>query len=292
MTEGNPIPRISLQTEFVEPKPVINAWAGKIEIDQYKPKPSSMGGGWQWELGVRPLNGFVKGKTGLLYDWTEVKLEDGKPKKGTKLELVIDSFRETFGSEDREIGQGKFVGKYAMFARYIKNWGVNPVTKSEMKGNVLVPVRPLNDDELRQYGLLGENDRTDFEYTPELIEAAVDVLDGETKASAKRAIINGGFDDEALTQRLLNGDGIQYLLDHDYLALDGDTYVRGERDANGYLLNGDDGDEEYEDEEEEDVSPVESSEGTEEAPESETPEEDSGDTGDAPPKKGRGKRGK
>jgi hypothetical protein len=225
MSEQTP-PRITMNAEFVEAAQTINEFAGEIVSDIYKAKPERMGGGWQWEIAVKPLKGFVKGKTGALHDWIDVKLEDGKPKKGTKLQIVFDAFQEVFGASDTPIGEGAFVGKVAMFARYEKNWGVNQKTQQEMKGQIMTPTRPLTDDELREYGLLGVNDATAFAWTGELIAEAVEALDGTKTKDVKRAIINAGFEDQTMTQKLLNGEGVEALIARGVLVLDGDTYKR------------------------------------------------------------------
>lgn len=215
-------PRITFNTEIVEGDLPITEWVGEVIADQWDEKEQRFGGGWQWTTGVKPLNGFVKGRTGALWSYCDAK---DNIRENSKFGVTLKAYREVFGSdeEDLEIGTGALVGRVAVFVQRREKFGYNFRTKQELSGMVLIPIRLATDEELREFGRLGEYEVTTFDWDEESVTNALEVLNGKTQTNAKVAIMKSDLSPQLQT-RLVNGDGIEYLMGRGLLVIENKTY--------------------------------------------------------------------
>lgn len=218
-------PRITFSTTVTEGGLPISEWVGEIITDEWQRKDAKFGGGWQWTTGVKPLAGFVKGKTGALWSYCDAKDEITD---NSKFGIHLNAYKEVFGTddEDLEVGQGNLVGRLAVFKQTKHKFGINFKTKQDIVADILIPIRLATDEELREFGRLGANEVTNFEWTPELVEQALTLLEGKTITNAKIAIVKAEDLDPTLQTRLVNGDGIEYLMGAGHLVIENKTYKR------------------------------------------------------------------
>lgn len=194
------LPRISIKTNVT--KAQARPFVGRIVNDSMKDslydvekKP------YQWTIAVQPIQspdgskGFqIGGKTGAFWEYIPVPLEvieDGEIKEQTKFGRHFNAFKSVFDdSEDRNIGRGDYLNQVAWFVKDTIEYGTNKQDGSIIKGSVLLPKRPLTDEELVEYGLAPSGTVASAQvgqYPVDELATLVAALNGKERSTLQKA---------------------------------------------------------------------------------------------------------
>jgi hypothetical protein len=244
MVETMELPRISIQTEVkkVEPRPFVgrvvadvigpNKFYDPNAEDQKSQKP------FQWSIAVEPLKskdgtkGFqIGGKTNAFWEYVSISADEvsGDIKEQSKFGRHFRAFRDVFGTDqDRSIGRGEYLDEVAWFKRDTIEYGINRQTNEPIKGTVTLPIAPLTEEELIEYGLAvgGPIERGDGGgYEQDELEKLAAALDGRDRTSFQKAVYANKLGNK-LAQGVAKGNGpavVRLILDG-YGTFDGDVF--------------------------------------------------------------------
>lgn len=222
------LPSISIRTETT--KREARPFLGEVMIDNIQ-EGKYDGTPYQWVLSVKPLTFQIGGKTGAFHEYVSIKqahldaLSEGKGLgEESKFGRHLKAFAEVFGTEDDiSIGQGEYVGHVAWFLKDTILYGQDKEGK-EIKGSILVPVRPATQEELAGAGL-AEAPAPQITLTKEQAEALLAVLEGEYRTSLQKlAYMNRKELGNELVQAVGKGDGpaIKSLVEGGWASFDSD----------------------------------------------------------------------
>jgi hypothetical protein len=130
------IPDISLDTELVDES---QPYLGVIVLDEYQPNYNK--DGYQWTLGIRPIDFAVKGELACFFSRNNISTTPT-----SKMGITLKAFQAVFGKDKLPVGRKHLVGRIGVFVNRNVSFGMGD-DGQERKARVTIPVRKANDEE-------------------------------------------------------------------------------------------------------------------------------------------------
>jgi hypothetical protein len=175
-----------------------------IVLDEYQPNYNK--DGYQWVMGVRPLDFVVKGELACFFSRCGISTNPS-----SKMGMTLKAFQLVFGKEKKPIGRGHLRGRVGIFVNRNVSFGLAP-DGSERKARVTLPVRKADESEearasgIAQAILSGQPmpeaaastdaagaPPTNIAYDDEQIAAILAVIEGKTPSEFQMAALTSGL---------------------------------------------------------------------------------------------------
>lgn len=222
------IPDITLDTELVDES---QPFLGVIVLDEYQPNYNK--DGYQWVLGVRPVDFVVKGELACFFCRAAINTSPA-----SKMGIVLGAFQKVYGREKQPIGRGHLRGRIGVFVNRNVSFGTAP-DGSERKARVTIPVRRANDEEIARAQPIADAilaGQAIAEHAPaqapalpptftdDQLRAMLSVVEGKTPSEFQLAAISSGLE-PPLLNAILSGAALTALKAANLIALDDDGRV-------------------------------------------------------------------
>lgn len=135
---------INLDSELTDES---QPYLGVIILDEYQPNVNK--DGWEWVMGVRPIDFTLKGEYGCFFNRAKPTTQ-----KNSKMGIVLGSLQKSWGKMGHPAGKGFLRGRVGVFVNRNVSFGMGN-DGTEIKARVIVLVRkPTPEEEARAQGIV------------------------------------------------------------------------------------------------------------------------------------------